>query len=308
MMISKYDIIGDIHGHATQLKNLLTLMGYENNNGYFQHESRKVIFVGDYIDRGPEIREVLHIVKSMTDNDQAIALMGNHEYNCLCYHTIDSNGDFLRKHTAKNTHQHQATLSQFEDHQEVWNEYLKWMWTLPLWLNKNEFRVVHACWSDPIISKIKSKLKGNILSKETLIESADKSSDLYEWVEIALKGKELPLPQDITFLDKDKHPRSAVRIKWWMNAQNITYDAIKVNPEYDVPDILVDPKHPLLSDIYDEDAVPVFFGHYWLRGTPSIYKSNVCCLDYSVAKKGKLVAYSYNGESNLNNDQLVWCD
>jgi hypothetical protein len=93
-----------------------------------------------------------------------------------------------------------------------------------------------------------------------------------------------------------------------MGAKNITYDALKVNPEYDVPDIIVDSNHPLLSDVYAEKPIPVFFGHYWLRGTPSVYRSNVCCLDYSVAKKGKLVAYRFGGEKNLTNGKLVWCE
>ena len=76
-----YDIIGDIHGHAEPLKRLLRKMGYQEADGVWQHSSRKVIFVGDYIDRGPAIRETLQIVKSMTDSGHAIALMGNHEYN-----------------------------------------------------------------------------------------------------------------------------------------------------------------------------------------------------------------------------------
>lgn len=306
MTEDQFDIIGDIHGHATELKQLFELLGYTNENGCYQHPSRKVLFVGDYIDRGPEIREVLHIVKSMTDQGQAVALMGNHEYNCLCFHTKDSNGKYLREHSAKNTNQHQATLYQFENYQEEWSKYLEWMWTLPLWHENKNFRAVHACWSESIIQNLIHRLQGRHLTKESLIESSRKSSSLYEWIEVTLKGKELPLPEGVHFLDKDKHPRKSVRIKWWMSPENTSYASLKVNPEYDVPDILVDPSHPILSDIYDKEAPPIFFGHYWLKGTPSIYESNVCCLDYSVAKKGKLVAYRYYGEKVLNNDHLVW--
>ncbi len=73
-----YDIIGDIHGHAPALKELLHKMDYKVVNGVWQHPGRKVIFVGDYIDRGPAIRETLDIVRTMAENDTAIALMGNH--------------------------------------------------------------------------------------------------------------------------------------------------------------------------------------------------------------------------------------
>ena len=41
------------------------------------------MFVGVYIDRGPKIRNMLEMMKAMVDSNNAIALMGNHEYNAL---------------------------------------------------------------------------------------------------------------------------------------------------------------------------------------------------------------------------------
>ena len=56
--ISEYDIIGDIHGHADALERLLQKLGYTRKFGIYSHaEKRKVVFVGDFIDRGPKIRE-----------------------------------------------------------------------------------------------------------------------------------------------------------------------------------------------------------------------------------------------------------
>lgn len=49
-----YDIIGDIHDYATKLKELLISMKYTHQDGVWQHPCRQVIFVGDFIDRGPE--------------------------------------------------------------------------------------------------------------------------------------------------------------------------------------------------------------------------------------------------------------
>ena len=80
-----YDIIGDIHGYCSKLKELLKKMHYEEINGVWRHPERKAIFVGDYIDRGPEIRESLHLIRNMVEANAAIALMGNHEYNALSY-------------------------------------------------------------------------------------------------------------------------------------------------------------------------------------------------------------------------------
>lgn len=95
------DFIGDIHGHADKLEELLQKLGYTKNDGIYSHCNRKVMFVGDYIDRGPKIRESLQIIKTMVESDNAIALMGNHEYNALCFHFQETEGEHLRKHLIK---------------------------------------------------------------------------------------------------------------------------------------------------------------------------------------------------------------
>ena len=54
------DFIGDIHGHATELRALLKKLGYEEHAGAFRYPggSRKVVFLGDYIDRNRTARAV----------------------------------------------------------------------------------------------------------------------------------------------------------------------------------------------------------------------------------------------------------
>jgi hypothetical protein len=47
-----YDIIGDIHGYAFPLKRMLGKLGYKKRGDSWHQPGRKVIFVGDYIDRG----------------------------------------------------------------------------------------------------------------------------------------------------------------------------------------------------------------------------------------------------------------
>lgn len=47
-------------------------------------------------------------------------------------------------------------------------------------------------------------------------------------------------------------------------------------------------------------------GHYWFKGTPKKLADNVACLDYSVARGGKLVAYRFDGEQVLDNDKFVF--
>ena len=50
----------------------------------------------------------------------------------------------------------------------------------------------------------------------------------------------------------------------------------------------------------------MFFGHYWLKGTPQLLRRNVCCLDYSVAAGGYLACYRFDGEPQLDATKLVW--
>lgn len=47
-----FDLIGDIHGYAAHLEALLRKLGYVNRHGVWSHSERKVIFLGDFIDRG----------------------------------------------------------------------------------------------------------------------------------------------------------------------------------------------------------------------------------------------------------------
>src|ERR1700676_1485199 len=94
-----YDLIGDIHGHADELMQLLEALGYGKSQGVYRHPERRVIFLGDFIDRGPQIRQVLEIVRPMIEQGHALAVMGNHELNALAYHTDapDSPGEHLRR-------------------------------------------------------------------------------------------------------------------------------------------------------------------------------------------------------------------
>lgn len=70
----------------------------------------------------------------MVDSGNAIALMGNHEYNALCFHYQETEGGHLRKHSIKNIIQHYETLKQFQNKQKEYEAYLDWFKTLPLFL------------------------------------------------------------------------------------------------------------------------------------------------------------------------------
>ena len=155
-----YDIIGDIHGHADELEALLSRLGYLEIAGRYRHPGgRKVIFLGDYLDRGPKIRRVLQIVRAMVDEGDALAILGNHEINALRYHTLDRDGQPLRAHTAANRRQHEATLSQLATaHSGEWREWQRWLARLPLSLDLGGLRIVHAAWEDAAVLEL-SKIR-----------------------------------------------------------------------------------------------------------------------------------------------------
>lgn len=300
------DFIGDIHGYADKLEALLVKMGYTKRNGIYSHPDRKVLFVGDYIDRGKQIRETLEIVKAMVDSGNAIALLGNHEYNALCYRKKNENDEYLREHSKKNKRQHKATLEQFQNKEEEFNEYLEWFKSLPLYYETEKFRAVHACWDYANIDYLRKKLHNDRLTDELIVESVKLGSEFNDAIDQTLKGKELKMPDGRSFYDKDGAKREYIRIKWWENPAEMTYQSISVEKHDDLPDEAIDVNSTKLKDYYKEDGKAVFFGHYWLKDKPFLYKNNICCLDYSVANKGYLAAYRFDGETKLITENFIY--
>ena len=301
--ITIYDIIGDIHGHATPLKELLTKLGYCKQNGVWKHPTRKAIFVGDFIDRGPSIREALHIVKDMVDNNSALAVMGNHEFNAIAYSYKLTDGQFLRPHNAKNDDQHKKTLEQFMNHSNEWEAWIGWFYQLPLFLELDGLRVVHACWDDSNIDWL-TKINNGKLTEHLLVEAHKKGTTAFDVIEETLKGKEIEIPDKYAWRDKDGHSRNANRIKWWVDSTKAKYGDLLFN----CPESLMNEQFPSSHNLssYHPSAPPVFFGHYWLEGSaPVLQTSNVLCLDYSIANGGSLVAYRWSGENILRGDNFI---
>lgn len=109
-----FDIIGDIHGCYDELLALLDKLGYHVdstvNPPQAQHpEGRRVIFLGDLVDRGPNSPAVLHLVMNMVTAGTALCVPGNHEIK------------LLRKLKGKNvrmTHGLAETLAQLDNEPE----------------------------------------------------------------------------------------------------------------------------------------------------------------------------------------------
>ncbi|WP_206431649.1 polynucleotide kinase-phosphatase [Deinococcus psychrotolerans] len=75
-LLGPFDFIGDVHGCLSELRALLTQLGYVNG----QHpQGRTAVFVGDLIDRGPDSAGVLDLVMKMVHSGQALCVIGNHD-------------------------------------------------------------------------------------------------------------------------------------------------------------------------------------------------------------------------------------
>jgi Calcineurin-like phosphoesterase len=303
-----YDIIGDIHGYADVLEALLRKLGYEKPNGIWRHpEGLKVLFLGDFIDRGPSIPRTLKIVRDMVENGEARAIMGNHEYNALLYHTRGADGDWLRRRVPKNVNQHAATLAQFWGHQDEWEGYLKWFATLPLWADLGGLRAVHANWDDRLVN---ANPDWRFLNEELLHRSVVKNSPECEHCDILLKGAEAELPMGGFLTDKEQNIRTKMRLRWWLPAKGRTYYELCMplpDQSDNVPHEVVPVTVEALCPGYAEDAPPLFFGHYWLpfEESAELIAPNVACLDFSVAKDGALTAYRWDGEQRLDAAKFV---
>lgn len=305
--MSRYDIIGDIHGHATELRELLNLLGYREKDGLYTHPTRKVIFLGDFIDRGPEQKEVLSIVRPMIDSGTAYAVMGNHEFNAICYATADGQGGYLRPHNDRNNQQHAAFLNAYPVGTAEYAEMIEWFTTLPLYIEKDGLHIVHACWESASLQKLQSFTdQANRLKDAAYREYADESSAVYQALETVLKGPEFTLSPDLHFKDKDGHVRDAARIKWWLDEKTPSHLKLDfVNASLNQKQRASLDRLKVGENLKIEKA-PVFFGHYWMRGKPETYGDQYACVDYSVAKQGKLVAYSYDGDKKLNKRNFIY--
>lgn len=302
-----WDIIGDIHGCSASLTRLLSELGYAQVDGVYRHPSRRAAFLGDFIDRGPDQRGVVGIVRRMIDTGVAVSVMGNHEFNAIAYATRARRGDgHLRPHTDKNRGQHRAFLNAYAGRPDDYADVIAWFMTLPLWLDLDGIRLVHACWDVASIMRIEREYHGNRLSDALLEAASQRDTWEYQAVETLLKGQEIPLPVGTGFHDKDGNRRHHIRVRWWDPSARTYRDAFMgpASAATHIPDDEISGDH-LVE--YSRLELPVFVGHYWLEGKPQALAPNIACLDYSVAKPGgKLVAYRWDGGRALSNDRFVW--
>ena len=300
-----YDIIGDVHGHASLLKKLLKLMGYEKLNGAWKHPSRTAIFIGDFINRGPEIRETIQIVRQMTEAGYALTILGNHEYSAILYHIKDSGGMYLSRHIAGNRNQIQSTLTAFKGLDQEWRSHLKWLRTLPFFIDLEKIRIVHAYWNDDDINYLRNFLPEGRLRRSFLRDIHENKLPAAAIIYKVLKGLEYRCPQDLILKCTKGMSRKLFRMNWWESPKNKTFRELSFGNKFILPDYTVPSQIAPSFEPYGSDQPPVFIGHYCLSDGAEIFQKNICCVDSCVVGSEQLTAYRWSGESQLIRTNLI---
>ncbi|MFT5721817.1 MAG: hypothetical protein ACI9W6_002133 [Motiliproteus sp.] len=313
MEFEGYDLIGDVHGCARSLEQLLQLLGYRLRNGGYRHPSRQVVFIGDIVDRGTAVRESLQLVRTMVEQGSAQIIIGNHEYNCVTYAERAPQGSgrsYLREHNSRHKQQIHATLEQMAPYADEWRDYLCWFRQLPLYLEFPHFRAVHACWDQALISQLQT-LGINDLSDDGFLQRSVER-DSFEWTvtDSLLRGTHMMLPNNEVMQTVEGFNRHVYRTKFWephpLRHQDVVFQPDPL-PEHIARQRLTAAEHKRLRH-YGPEQLPLFIGHYWCQGQPLPITDNIVCLDYSAVKSGKLVAYRMDQESRLDAAKFVWVD
>jgi len=141
-MQEKIFAIGDIHGCYEKLRKLMERLPYRQGKD-------RLVFIGDYIDRGPDSAHVLDYLCALKkENPNMVSLMGNHEYLLLEYHKSNDPAliPYLRKMGLDATvhSYHQEEGFNLQPTSFLPEEHLDFLLSLlPFWQNE-EYIFVHA--------------------------------------------------------------------------------------------------------------------------------------------------------------------
>jgi hypothetical protein len=305
MRSQNYDIIGDVHGYASLLKKLLKTMGYAKTNGVWQHSERTAIFIGDFINRGPEIRETIQIVRQMTEAGHALTILGNHEYSAILYHIKDSSGMYLSRHIAGNRKLIQSTLTAFRGFEAEWREHLKWFRTLPFFIDLGHLRIVHAYWNDQDINFLKGFIPEGNLKKDFLRTIHETQLPAAAIIYKMLKGLEYRCPQDLIIKCSKGMSRKVFRMNWWESPEGKSFREVSFGNKFLLPDYTIPVQIAPIFEAYGTNSPPVFIGHYCLSQGAAILQSNICCVDSCVVGSEQLSAYRWSGEKILTKENII---
>jgi len=144
------DVVGDVHGELDALLQLMTTLGYDADGGH--PDGRRLVFVGDLCDRGPDSPGVIALVRRLVESGRALAILGNHEVNLLRGDRKDGNDWFWGEGSAREAKYEPRAHLPPEQRDGV----IAFLRTLPLALERADLRVVHAAWDLAAIAQLRA--------------------------------------------------------------------------------------------------------------------------------------------------------
>jgi len=302
------DIIGDVHGEYDALEKLLVQLGYDREGASV--DGRRLVFLGDLVDRGPDSPAVVDKVMALVREDKAYCLMGNHELNILLNKPLPGNGWFIQPNPVEKAGEfHSAPVAPGRV-----DDYRRFFASLPLVLEHDSLRLVHACWHGPSVARLRSDV-GRHAPVTALYEQYEaevarqrNSAELAHMVEqernfyaVSLQDPDwvaelLPAHAEAEVIGQMSNPirvlssgavhaadrpffamgqwRMIYRTRWWDS-----YDD-------DVPVIIghfwrrFDDAAERISGVFGRDVFEGISSHAWMGR-----RKNVYCVDYSVGQR-----------------------
>jgi hypothetical protein len=137
------DVVGDVHGEIRALEALLKALGYRQNG---EHPGgRRLVFVGDLIDRGEDSPAVAERVMTLIQRGHAQCVLGNHELNLLRRAAKAGNGWLIKSERPEQQPGGEFAHSRIAPPGFL-EPFLTFLHSLPVALEREDIRIVHAAW------------------------------------------------------------------------------------------------------------------------------------------------------------------
>jgi hypothetical protein len=252
------DVVGDVHGEIDALRSLLQHLGYSHDGKH--PKGRRLVFVGDLTDRGPDSPSVVDLVKSLVDSGRAQCVLGNHDLNILLGDRKHDNHWFYGEEWALDGSDAPtpAILADDKTRQRV----LDFFKSLPLVLERSDLRIDHACWDDEMVNLLRQVQDVVAIHRQyaSAIESCHEGTNLdgierelehqnRNPVKVITSGKEQRITTPFFASGRVRYEE---RVQWWKE--------------------------------YDADQLCVF-GHYSNYRGEFSRSGRAICVDFAVAKR-----------------------
>jgi hypothetical protein len=251
------DIVADVHGEIDALRELLAHLGYRDDGTH--PEGRRLVFLGDFTDRGPNSPAVIALVQRFVDAGLAQCVLGNHDLNILLGEEKYDNNWFYGKEIFLDGKLVPQALVHDDQIRQSFRDFFR---SLPLVLERPDLLIVHACWHGEMVDVARQATDViELYDRHVRLIEADLSTQSLDTIDRGLafqnrnpvkvltSGMERRVAVPFELSGKVRHEE---RVPWWN---------------------------------YYSDSPFVVFGHYAaFPGEPHGH-GRAICVDYGVAKR-----------------------